>query len=121
MIERIHPYIDGDDPAAFAEFYSGVFGLEVAMETPVLGLRAPDNPAAQVIVLRPGTETPTPRFGIDMGDPALVDAAYAEAIQRGAKVVYPLTDEPWGVRRFFVEDPGGTVINVLAHIEAMGG
>jgi catechol 2,3-dioxygenase-like lactoylglutathione lyase family enzyme len=22
----------------------------------------------------------------------------------------------WGVRRFFVEDPGGTVINVLAHI-----
>ncbi len=23
---------------------------------------------------------------------------------------------PWGVRRFFVEDPGGTVVNVLAHL-----
>ena len=31
-------------------------------------------------------------------------------------VAYPLTDEPWGVRRFFVEDPGGTIVNVLAHI-----
>ncbi|WP_067564663.1 VOC family protein [Nocardia acidivorans] len=117
MIERIHPYIDGDDPAAFAAFYSGVFGLEVAMRSPVLGLRAPGNPAAQVIVLAPGTETPTPRFGIDVGDPRLVDAAHAEAVRRGAKIVYPLTDEPWGVRRFFVEDPGGTVINVLAHMD----
>lgn len=115
MIERIHPYIDGDDPEVFARFYSGVFGLEVAMETPVLGLRAPGNPAAQLIVLAPGTETPTPRFGIDLGDPDLVDAAHAEAVRCGAKIVYPLTDEPWGVRRFFVEDPGGTVINVLAH------
>ena len=27
-------------------------------------------------------------------------------------MVYPLTDEPWGVRRFFVRAPGGHVINV---------
>jgi hypothetical protein len=24
--------------------------------------------------------------------------------------------EPWGVRRFFVEDPSGTVVNVLADL-----
>jgi hypothetical protein len=30
--------------------------------------------------------------------------------------VYPLSDEPWGVRRFFVQDPSGTVVNVLAHL-----
>ena len=35
--------------------------------------------------------------------------------RRGLPVVYPLTDEPWGVRRFFLRDPGGTVVNVLAH------
>jgi hypothetical protein len=34
----------------------------------------------------------------------------------GLRVVYPLTDEAWGVRRFFVEDPGGSVVNVLAHL-----
>lgn len=30
-------------------------------------------------------------------------------------MVYPLTEEPWGVRRFFVAGPGGAVINVMAH------
>jgi len=25
--------------------------------------------------------------------------------------VYPLTDEPWGVRRFFVRDPDGEVLD----------
>jgi uncharacterized glyoxalase superfamily protein PhnB len=39
----------------------------------------------------------------------------AAAIERGLRVVYPIRDEPWGVRRFFVEDPSGTIVNVLAH------
>jgi uncharacterized glyoxalase superfamily protein PhnB len=51
-----------------------------------------------------------------LGDPDAVDAAHAEAVRRGLRIVYPLTDEPWGVHRFFVEDPGGTIVNVLAHI-----
>jgi hypothetical protein len=29
--------------------------------------------------------------------------------------VYPLTDEPWRVRRFFVKDPNGAVLNVASH------
>ena len=33
----------------------------------------------------------------------------------GAEIVYPLTDEPWGLRRFFVRDPDGAVINVTQH------
>ncbi len=86
------------------------------MEDPVLGLRAPDNPTAQVLIPPTGMEDPQPRFGVDVGDPAAVDAAHAEALRRGLRVVYPLTDEPWGVRRFFVEDPSGTVVNVLAHL-----
>jgi len=115
-IKRILPYADGGDLAASREFYVEVLGLEVAMEDPVLGLRSPANPTAQVLVPPPGMEDPQPRFGIDVGEAAAVDAAHAEAVRRGLRVVYPLTDEPWGVRRFFVEDPGGTVINVLAHI-----
>jgi len=27
----------------------------------------------------------------------------------------PITNEPWGVRRFFVIDPNGTIINVMCH------
>ncbi|GAA4509786.1 VOC family protein [Actinoallomurus oryzae] len=116
VIRRIHPYADTDDIAASRDFYVGVLGLEVAMEDPILGLRSPGNPTAQVIIPVRGVEDVAPRLGIDVGEPAAVDAAYAEAVRRGLRVVYPLTDEPWGVRRFFVEDPGGTVVNVLAHL-----
>ena len=69
-----------------------------------------------MIVPPSGFHDPQPRFGIDVGDPEAVDAAHAAALQRGLRVVYALRDEPWGVRRFFVEDPSGTIINVLAHL-----
>jgi predicted enzyme related to lactoylglutathione lyase len=44
-----------------------------------------------------------------------VDEAYAEAQRRGYEIVHPLTDEPWGVRRFFVRAPDGNVINIISH------
>ena len=112
---RIHPYAGGDNLAGSRSFYTEVLGLEVAMEDPVLGLTSPANRTAQVLIPPRGMENPPPRFGIDVGDPEAVEAAHAEAVRRGLRVVYPLTDEPWGVRRFFVEDPGGTIVNVLAH------
>ena len=49
--------------------------------------------------------------------PSDVDAAYASAQRLGCEIVHPLTDEPWGVRRFFVRDPSGHVLNVLSHPE----
>ena len=44
-----------------------------------------------------------------------VDAAHAEAQRRELQIVYPLTDEPWAIRRFFVRDPDGLVVNVASH------
>ena len=116
MIRRVVAYADGGAVAASRDFYTDVLGFEAAMEDPALTLVAPDTPSAQVLVLPRGTEDPPPRFGVDLGEPGAVDAAHTEAVRRGLRVVYPLTTEPWGVRRFFVEDPGGTVVNVLAHV-----
>lgn len=115
-VRRVVAYAGGDELGASRDFYVEVLGMQVAMEDPVLDLQAPDNPTAEVIVGAQEMQGPTPSFGVDVGEPAAVDAAHAEAVRRGLRVVYPLTDEPWGVRRFFVEDPGGTVVNVLAHI-----
>jgi 3-polyprenyl-4-hydroxybenzoate decarboxylase len=36
-------------------------------------------------------------------------------VRRGLEIVYPLTDESWGVRRFFVIDPNRVVLNVVSH------
>jgi len=51
----------------------------------------------------------------DSGRHYVVDAAWEEAQRRGYEVVHPLTDEPWGIRRFFVRGPDGHVINVAQH------
>ena len=116
MITRIVAYADADDLPASRDFYVEVLGFDVAMEDPVVGVTSPANPTAQVLIPPRGMQDPPPRFGVDVGDPDAVDAAHAEAVRSGLRVVYPLTTEPWGVRRFFVEDPGGTVVNVLAHV-----
>jgi uncharacterized glyoxalase superfamily protein PhnB len=44
-----------------------------------------------------------------------VDAVHAKAVAQGLEIVYPLRDEEWGVRRFMLREPGGTVVNVLSH------
>lgn len=112
---RVIAYPGGENADASRAFYTEVLGFEVAMQDPILGLCAPENRTAQILIAPPSSEEPQPSIGIDLGAPAAVDAAHAAAVQRGLRVVYPLTDEPWGVRRFFVEDPGGTIVNVLAH------
>jgi catechol 2,3-dioxygenase-like lactoylglutathione lyase family enzyme len=116
VINRVVAYADGDELGASRGFYVEVLGFEVAMEDPVLGLTSPTNPSAQVLIPARGMENPQPRFGVDVGDPDAVDAAHCEAVRRGLRVVYPLRTERWGVRRFFVEDPGGTVVNMLAQV-----
>lgn len=116
-VTRIVPYADGPDIPASRDFYVEVLGLEVGMDDPVLDLGSPANPSAQIVIPPPGMDDPQPRFGVDVGDPAAVEAAHAEILRRGLAVVYPLTDEPWGIRRFFVQDPGGTVISILAHLD----
>jgi catechol 2,3-dioxygenase-like lactoylglutathione lyase family enzyme len=115
-VRRIVAYAGGDEVAASRDFYVEVLGMQVAMEDPVLDLHSPDDPSGEIVIGAQEMQDPQPSFGVDVGEPAAVDAAHAEALRRGLRVVYPLTDEPWGVRRFFVEDPGGTIVNVLAHI-----
>jgi predicted enzyme related to lactoylglutathione lyase len=53
-----------------------------------------------------------PDISIEVDD---VDAAHAAAVRLGHEIVHPLTDEPWGVRRFFVREPTGKVLNILSH------
>ena len=114
-VTRIVAYAGGTEPAASRDFYVEVLGMRVVMEDPVLDLQSPDDPAAELIIGAQEMQEPQPSFGVDVGEPAAVDAVHAEAVRRELRVVYPLTDEPWGVRRFFVRDPNGVVISVLAH------
>jgi catechol 2,3-dioxygenase-like lactoylglutathione lyase family enzyme len=114
-VRRIVPDIKSKNLDASRRFYVDVLGLEVAMDMGfIVTLVSPSNPTAQVSLMRDDdSSTILPQISIEVAD---VDAIHSRAVSRGFNIVYPLTNEPWGVRRFFVTDPNGIVINVLCHI-----
>jgi catechol 2,3-dioxygenase-like lactoylglutathione lyase family enzyme len=114
-VKRIVPDLPMTDVAASRAFYEGVLGLEVAMDLGwIATFAAPDTPRVQISVMaRDASASEQPDVSIEVDD---VDAVHAAAVRLGHEVVYPLTNEPWGVRRFFVRDPGGSVLNVLSHL-----
>jgi catechol 2,3-dioxygenase-like lactoylglutathione lyase family enzyme len=113
-IRRVVPNIASDQLEASRDFYVGLLGFQVAMDLGwILTLVSPSNPTAQLSVVREDATAPVvPQISVEVAD---VDAVHAEAARRGLALVHPLTDEPWGVRRFFVKDPNGVVLNVVSH------
>ena len=114
-VRRIVPDIRSKQLDTSRQFYVDVLGLEVAMDMGfVVTLRSSTNPTAQVTLMRDDESSAIlPQMSVEVAN---VDDVHARAVSRGFKVVYPLTNEPWGVRRFFVTDPNGTIINVMCHI-----
>ena len=121
-IRRVVPDITSDHLDETRDFYTGFLGFEVAMDMGwIVTFVSPTNPTAQISVLQAGQAPaghPSPTVTVEVAD---VDAVHKRALTRGLKIVYPLTDEPWGVRRFFVCDPNGVVLNVMSHRERTGG
>lgn len=113
-IRRVVPDIQSQRFQESRQFYVEVLGFEVGMEMDwVMTLVSPTNPTAQVtFITEDASAAVQPQMSVEVDD---VDAVHAEAVRRGVEIVHPLTDEPWGVRRFFVRDPNGVVINVLSH------
>jgi len=114
-VKRIVPDIKSKHFDASRQFYVEVLGLEVAMDMGfIVTLVSPINPTAQVSLMRDDDSSSIlPQISVEVAD---VDDVHSRAVSRGLRIVYPLTNEPWGVRRFFVTDPNGTVINVMSHI-----
>jgi uncharacterized glyoxalase superfamily protein PhnB len=48
-------------------------------------------------------------------------AEYLEIGKRDVEIAYPLTDEPWGQRRFAVVDPAGTWVDIVQQIDPEAG
>jgi len=108
------PNIKSADPSAARSFYEGVLGLDTAMDMGwIVTFSSRTNPTAQVSLVASATrEEPHADISVEVAD---VHACHSAAVQRGFAIVYPLADEPWGVRRFFVRDADGTIVNVLSH------
>ena len=112
-IRRVVPDLHGD-PAYSRAFYEGVIGMELGMDLGwIVTFGSTSNETAQLTVMSKDATAPVnPDVTIEVDD---VDAVHAKSEEGGFEIVHPLTDEPWGVRRFFVRDPNGAVINVMQH------
>jgi uncharacterized glyoxalase superfamily protein PhnB len=111
-IARAVPNIKSERPAETRDFFVQLLGFEVAMDLGwVVTLASATNASVQVTIV--GNDDPAaPGISVEVTD---VDAVHALACRQGHEIVYPLRDEDWGVRRFMLREPSGTIVNVLSH------
>jgi catechol 2,3-dioxygenase-like lactoylglutathione lyase family enzyme len=102
---------DLDEAKGFYTDYLGLSTEEFNLGW-VARYASPDRQAIVQLVTRDETAPEQPTISVHVDD---VEAAYAQAQRLGYEIVHPLTVEPWGVHRFFVRAPDGTVVNLVGH------
>lgn len=112
MIKRAVPNLRSERPDETRDFFVRLLGFEPAMDLDwVVTVASPDNPSAQVTIIT-NDDPAAPGISVGVDD---VDAVHARALEQGYEIAYPLRDEEWGVRRFMLREPGGTMVNVVSH------
>jgi uncharacterized glyoxalase superfamily protein PhnB len=111
-ISRAVPNIKSEMSAETRDFFVNLLGFEVAMDLGwVVTVASPTNPSAQVTIIA-NDDPAAPGISVGVDD---VDAVHAKAVEQGFEIAYPLRDEEWGVRRFMLREPSGTIVNVVSH------
>src|SRR5690625_2682457 len=115
-VKRIVTNIDTQDIEVAKSFYQDVLGLELLMDH---GWIATYGSTEEMVVQisfasQGGSNTPTPDLSIEVDD---VDSTLQRVQAAGFTIEYGPVDEPWGVRRFYVMDPFGKLINILSHLK----
>ncbi|MDN5786697.1 VOC family protein [Pseudorhodobacter sp.] len=111
---RIVANLSSPDPSTLARFYSDLFGLDLPLDMGWITFLETD--AQQKVELHIASEggsgTELPVISIEVDD---LDAVLVRAKSLDSPPVYGPVTEPWGVRRFYLRDPAGTLINILSH------
>jgi catechol 2,3-dioxygenase-like lactoylglutathione lyase family enzyme len=112
-VRRVMPILTVSDIDAAVVTYRRILGLREVMNHGWIVTLADDELRHQVSLMTSDATAPVnPQVSIEVDD---VDAAYQAAVAAGLEIVHPLSDEEWGVRRFFFADGSGNVVNVLSH------
>ena len=113
-VKRIVANIGARDVGWAKAFYGDILGMDVVMDHGWIVTFATDaRTTSQVsVATEGGSGTPVPDLSIEVDD---LDAVHRKVTQAGIAVEYGPTTEPWGVRRFYVRDPFGRLLNILSH------
>ncbi len=111
------------------DFYVRWFDFEIAFEASwfVLLASAGARPVS-IAFMHPDHPSTPPSPGAHRGDGSFVTfqvgdatAEYGRLVDAGLRCELPLTDEPWGQRRFGVVDPAGVWVDIVEQIEPADG
>jgi len=116
-VKRIVANIPAERIDLARSFYEVVLGLELVMDHGWILTFAGHGEAAapQVsVACEGGSGTPVPDLSIEVDD---LEAVFQRATSAGFPIEYGPVEEPWGVRRFYVRDPFGRLVNIVVHID----
>jgi len=113
-VKRIVPNIAAARVADAKAFYGGILGLNIVMDHGwIVTFAAEARAAPQIsIASEGGSGTPVPDISIEVDN---LDEIRQRLLAAGTAIEYGPTREPWGVRRLYVRDPFGRLVNILAH------
>lgn len=114
-VTRIVANIAAPDPGAAKAFYGDILGLDILLDMGWIATYGSDaTMTVQTSVMSEGgSGTPVPELSIEVDD---LNEALRRCRHAGIAIEYGPVEEPWGVRRFFVRDPFGKLVNILCHL-----
>jgi catechol 2,3-dioxygenase-like lactoylglutathione lyase family enzyme len=113
-VKRIVANIATEHPGEAKGFYCDILGLQPAMDLGwIITFAAEAQAAAQLnVASEGGGGTKVPDLSIEVDD---LDEIHRRVLAAGLPIDYGPKSEAWGVRRFFVRDPFGRLVNILSH------
>jgi catechol 2,3-dioxygenase-like lactoylglutathione lyase family enzyme len=114
QVKRIVANIAAEDVSAAKRFYQDILGLDILMDLGwIATYGSSQKMSVQVSIMSEGgSGTLVPDLSIEVDD---VGTALQRMKRAKVAIEYGPADEPWGVRRFYVRDPFGRLINILMH------
>jgi catechol 2,3-dioxygenase-like lactoylglutathione lyase family enzyme len=113
-VQRVVANFRTSDPALAQTFYADILGFDLLMDMNwIKTYGSKTKMSVQVSFMSEGgSGAPVPELSIEVDD---LDGALEKFKEGGLVIEYGPVVEPWGVRRFFVRDPFGRLVNVLSH------
>lgn len=113
-VKRIVANVETSNIEKAHSFYHDVLGLKVIMDHGWIRTYGSDaKMTVQVsFASEGGSGTPVPDLSIEVDD---LESALKRVKKAGIPVEYGPKIEPWGVRRFYIRDPFGKLVNILQH------
>ncbi|MET3504098.1 VOC family protein [Halalkalibacter oceani] len=114
-VKRIVANVETQDISKAKYFYGEVLGLDQLMDMGFITTYGSlEKMDIQISFLAEGgSGTPVPDLSIEVDD---LDNALTRIKEAEIPIEYGPVVEPWGVRRFYVKDPFGKLVNILTHL-----